>query len=61
MADEPSLIQYGKFIVEGILAISTVTLGVLGYKQNNKVKGLEEEKEYFKAAGLTFAGIALCE
>jgi hypothetical protein len=48
MADEPSLIQYGRFIVEGILAISTVTLGILGYKQNTKVKKLEEEKEYLK-------------
>lgn len=48
MADEPSLIQYGRFIVEGILAISTVALGVLGYKQNSKVKELEEEKEYLK-------------
>lgn len=48
MTDEPSIIQYGRFIVEGILAISTITLGSLSYKQNNKVKGLEEEKEYLK-------------
>lgn len=48
MADKPSLIQYGRFIVEGILAFSTITLGVLGYKQNNKVKRLDEEKEYLK-------------
>jgi len=48
MADEPSLIQYGRFIVEGMLAISTITLGILGYWQNSKVKSLEEDKEYLK-------------
>jgi len=48
MADDSSFIQYGRFIVESILAILTVTLGALGFKQNNKVKGLEEEKEYLK-------------
>lgn len=48
MADEPSLVQYGRLIVEGVLAVSTISLGVLGYRQNNKVKALEEEREYLK-------------
>lgn len=48
MPDESSIIQYGKFMLDGILAISTVTLGILGYRQSSRIKALDEEKEYLK-------------
>ena len=48
MTGEKLIAEYGKLFVDVVLAISTITLGILNYKKNNKIRALEDEKEYLK-------------
>jgi hypothetical protein len=49
MASEQSFIaEYGKFAVECILGILTGTLACMNYKKENKIKTLQDERDYLK-------------
>ena len=48
MSVENLIPTYGKLFVDVALAISTITLGILNYKKKNKIRTLEDEKEYLK-------------
>lgn len=48
MSDTSNPTEYGKLIIDGILGIFTIIFGWLTYSKSNKIKALEEEKEYLK-------------
>ena len=48
MSGENLIATYGKLFIDVALAISTITLGILNYKKNNKIRTLEDDKEYLK-------------
>jgi len=48
MTGENLITEYGKLLVDVVLAIATITFGISTYKKASKIRALEDEKEYLK-------------